>query len=61
MILGATRRILLSRCPNNSTDKMQDEKADVDYVEKAYETQSPADNSDRPEQDWTEEEERAIV
>ncbi|KAL6703512.1 hypothetical protein ACN47E_009610 [Coniothyrium glycines] len=39
---------------------MQDEKPDVDQIEKAY-VVSPVDADEHPEQDWTPEEEKAIV
>lgn len=38
-----------------------DEKLNVDHVEKAYDSPSPQDRDVHPEQDWTLEEERAIV
>ncbi|KAF2631009.1 pantothenate transporter [Macroventuria anomochaeta] len=38
-----------------------DEKHDVDHVEKAYNSPLPRDRDIHPEQDWTQEEERAIV
>ncbi|KAL1605513.1 hypothetical protein SLS59_003315 [Nothophoma quercina] len=40
---------------------LADEKQDVDHVEKAYDSPSPIDRDIHPEQDWTQEEERAIV
>lgn len=36
------------------------EKNDIEHVEKAYDA-SPADSDGHPEQDWTPEEERAVV
>lgn len=38
-----------------------DEKNDVDHVEKAYESTEVQDRDNHPEQDWSAEEERAIV
>lgn len=38
-----------------------DEKNDVDHVEKAYDSTAVRDWDIHPEQDWTQEEERAIV
>lgn len=38
-----------------------DEKHDVHHVEKAYDSPSTRDRDIHPEQDWTHEEERAIV
>jgi hypothetical protein len=38
-----------------------DEKNDVDHVEKAYDSTATHDRDSHPEQDWTHEEERAIV
>ncbi|KAH6614012.1 major facilitator superfamily domain-containing protein [Boeremia exigua] len=38
-----------------------DEKNDVDHVEKAYDSPSPRERDLHPEQDWTHEEEQAIV
>lgn len=38
-----------------------DEKQDVDQVEKACDSPLPQDRDINPEQDWTQEEERAIV
>lgn len=40
---------------------LADEKQDVDHVEKAYDSPPPIDRDIHPEQDWTQEEERAIV
>ena len=37
------------------------EKQEVDYAEKAYDDPAPAGNADHPEQDWTPEEEKAVV
>lgn len=39
---------------------MMNEKADADRVEMAYDV-APTDSGDQPEQDWTAEEEKAIV
>lgn len=39
---------------------MENEKKEIDYVEKAYDV-SPTRTDDHPEQDWTAEEERAVV
>jgi hypothetical protein len=39
---------------------MEDEKRSVDHVEKAYDV-APTDSDDHPEQDWTAEEEKAVV
>lgn len=38
----------------------EDEKRDADFVEKSYDDPSPPSEG-RPEEDWTPEEERAIV
>lgn len=38
-----------------------DEKQDIDQVEKACDSPLPQDHDTNPEQDWTQEEERAIV
>ena len=38
-----------------------DEKNDVDHVEKAYNSTAAQSRDIHPEQDWTQEEERAIV
>ena len=40
---------------------MQDEKYDVAHVEKAYDVTPTSDDDHHPEQDWTPEEERAVV
>ncbi|CAO2655022.1 Nn.00g117550.m01.CDS01 [Neocucurbitaria sp. VM-36] len=40
---------------------MVKEEQDVDYAEKAYDAPSPPDGEYHPEQDWTPEEEKAIV
>jgi hypothetical protein len=39
---------------------MEDDKRSVDHVEKAYDV-APTDNDSHPEQDWTAEEEKAVV
>jgi hypothetical protein len=39
---------------------MDDEKRSIEHVEKAY-IASPVDSDSHPEQDWTPEEEKAIV
>ena len=39
---------------------MEDEKHDIDHVEKAY-VPGPSDADTHPEQDWTPEEEKAVV
>jgi hypothetical protein len=41
-------------------DTMTDKKADIDHVEKAYDA-VPIDDDVTPEQDWTPEEEKAVV
>jgi hypothetical protein len=41
-------------------DTMKDEKRDIEHVERAYDV-SPVDNDHHPEQDWTAEEEKAVV
>ncbi len=38
-----------------------DEKSDVNHVEKAHDSPSPKDRDSHPNQEWTQEEERAIV
>jgi hypothetical protein len=38
-----------------------DEKNDADHVEKAYDSTAVTERDIHPEQDWTEQEERAIV
>ena len=38
-----------------------DEKHDVDHIEQVYDSPLPGDRDIHPEQDWTQEEERAIV
>ncbi|KAJ4368432.1 hypothetical protein N0V83_006789 [Neocucurbitaria cava] len=40
---------------------MVKEKHDVDYVEKAYDVPIPPEGGEHPEQDWTPEEEKAVV
>lgn len=40
---------------------MVKEKQNVDFVEKAYEVPTPPEGGDHPEQDWTPEEEKAVV
>lgn len=49
-----------SNTVGSQNNKMMDEKADADRVEKAYDD-APVDSDGQPEQDWSEAEERAIV